>query len=221
MNQITEKLTSIGLNRSQAEVFLFVLKKKRATQSEIADFLGITITGVSKILKVLMEKGFVKSYKFSNRAFYLPCDLAELGDKLVKDLDKSKDNLSSLLRELDSAFGGYSIKSWRVRSEDLPKYTEDLILSTKVVHEFIDRNNSIKKGKNRRYKNIEFNTTYLGEPNSIDGRWLESDSSKNYGHTLVIGDKVIFKTANREAMVLENEEIANQMKLLIRKAANI
>jgi sugar-specific transcriptional regulator TrmB len=219
MKDLEEKMSYLGLNKKQAKAYIFILKNKRVYLRDLANYLDVTIAGVSKLLKGMIRLGYVKTFQIGNKKVFMSVDIAELRKNFMKRKKAELNQYNAIFDELESGYGEYTIKVFRITSSKLMESVEQFILNSEgPIYEFVDIRNAVKKSMPSAYKNIQFISVYFDEKckirSRVNGKYF-FDVSRNYSHILAFDDKVICSTLNKETILIENEEISNSIKYLI------
>lgn len=98
MNKIKKGLVIIGLTKLEADVYLKLLKLKKAKVSQLAKATKITRTQLYPLLEKLIKKGVVK--KIDKKVIVY---MALEPDKLISLLHKWKEEQMDLLKDLESS----------------------------------------------------------------------------------------------------------------------
>lgn len=97
---LTSWLLSTGLDEQRAQIYLTALSQGEATAKELADTLKMNRTAVYDNLRVLEEKGFVKTIMDGKRKIFVPLHPKEL----QKKIDSQKKQLEDLLPDFLSLY---------------------------------------------------------------------------------------------------------------------
>jgi sugar-specific transcriptional regulator TrmB len=98
MNKLKKGLVVIGLTNLEADVYLKLLKLKKAKASELARTTKVTRTQLYPLLEKLIKKGVVK--KIDKKVIIYK---AIEPDKLISLLHKWKKEQMALLKEIESS----------------------------------------------------------------------------------------------------------------------
>ncbi len=93
-------LRSTGLDDQRAEIYLAALSKGEASATELADALKIGRTTIYDNLRVLEERGFVKTVLQGKRKLFVPLHPKEL----MKKVESQKEQLKDLLPDFLSVY---------------------------------------------------------------------------------------------------------------------
>jgi sugar-specific transcriptional regulator TrmB len=96
MNKIKKGLTIIGLTNLEAEVYLELLKLKKAKVSELIKITKVTRTQLYPLLEKLVKKGVLR--KTSGRPAYY--EVFE-PDEIINLIEKWKNDQLAILKELE------------------------------------------------------------------------------------------------------------------------
>lgn len=217
---IDKQLARLGLNKKQVETYLYILKNRRVNLKTLADKFGITTAGVSKLLKDMMERGFVKSLEVGNKKVFMATDIREFRDNFLKQKKEEFDDFEQLFNDLEAGYGGFSIKVNRPDIDSLVKTTQKTLEGASTVYEFLDASDivNIPTVLPDHLKQKELLSIYNAPKDGQKLPWGKSiivDNNKNYATVLSIRDSVFFTTSNKETIVLNNADIANSIQVLI------
>ena len=221
MEELSKKLRSLGLNKKQSQAYLYILKHKRVNLKILADLFDISTAGASKLLKDMVDKGFLKSFEVGNKKVFMATDLDEIKNRFLEQQKDKIKEYEQIFSELEAGYGGYTIRIFRMSAENLVKKIKKLILQTKEVSEFVDYRNIVSPTATvpAEYKDIKFNVAYYHDKPEFKhqlGRKIQLDLDKSYAHLISFDDKVQFITSNKETVLIENQEIANSIQFLIK-----
>lgn len=99
----TEILQQIGLNKSEAKVYLTLLELGSSTTGPIMDHAKVSSSKIYGIMSRLMEKGLVSSMIKSKTKYYQassPESLLNYLDERKNELEKQKEQIKTLIPEL-------------------------------------------------------------------------------------------------------------------------
>lgn len=103
IQELVEKLQSIGLSPNEARIYIFLLQYKEAKASQISKKLGIATSHIYDLLNILLEKGLLSFKLVNNTKLYYPAPpqiLYELFNKTEKKLQEQKQMLESFIGDL-------------------------------------------------------------------------------------------------------------------------
>jgi len=119
-------LTSLGMTKQEASVYLGTFKLGGATATAIAKEVSMQRTAVYPILKTLAEKGLVTTYlKGSRKKFYAqkPNRVAEIFSNKLETFTKLIPTIESLDKKQAQIFGLRFIES----KDELEKFYEEIL----------------------------------------------------------------------------------------------
>ena len=97
-NKMKEELKKFGLNEKEADVYLTLLKEKKATASKIAKLSKLNRTTAYLELDNLMKKGLINYVIKNSKRYYQPAN----PEKLLSILEEKKEFIKKILPELKS-----------------------------------------------------------------------------------------------------------------------
>ena len=103
MNDIIDKLQSIGLTRNESRVYLFLLEHKIAKAGTICSALNIPNSHIYRLLEKLIEKGIISFKIVNNVKVFRPVNpesLFSLFREKERQLEKEKDDLKDFISSL-------------------------------------------------------------------------------------------------------------------------
>jgi sugar-specific transcriptional regulator TrmB len=104
MEKILEKT---GLNKSESNIYLTLLKIGNSKAGGIAKETGLNRTTVYKALENLIQRGLVSYVLKENRKYYAPSDpknILQYFEREEKSLRQVKDQINEILPEMDKLF---------------------------------------------------------------------------------------------------------------------
>jgi len=219
---LEQQLKKLGLNKKQAEAYLYILKNKKVNLKTLSDKFHITTAGVSKLLKDMTERGFIKSFELGNKKIFMATDIREFRDEFLKKKKEEIADYEKLFEDLKAGYGGYSIKFERLSHEAAIKKYVELVKKANSLFEFQDMRNMVKPHTeiSDEMKALKIDIKYLFVP-AYQGHIFEggiemkADEDKNYAQVFSTGTKVSFQTTNKEVVMIDNVEIANSIQLLV------
>lgn len=122
-----ELLERIGLNAKEAEVYLAVLKKGKATPTSIAQSTKINRTTIYSVAKELVKKGFLSEDLAGGSSFVAtnPSELKFLIQKEEKALEEKKGTINQAIAELQNLSKSFAYqvpKITFIQEDDLEDY---------------------------------------------------------------------------------------------------
>ncbi len=203
MNELIEKLKSLGLTEYEAKTYLALLRKTELTAEQISNLSQVPLPRVYGVLDQLAEKGFVKILPGRPRRFEAiePKRAFESYMKykeklLEKELEKMKEIYNKFERTLEDMY-------WRTRLKIKP---ETLITPLTSLDEMEEKTrNLIKQAKNEIIIFTELFTWFKRVRNEIENAIKKG-----------VKIKVIMCP-----LTIESKQIAKQLKKLgiqVRKA---
>lgn len=218
MSPLLKKFKHLGMNPTQAKAYFHILKNKHVNYTSLSEHLGITKTGTQRAVIKLIQRNFVKEYPKGNEKILMANDLQDVMNKVREEKKRDFELTEKVLKEIDEAYGNYSIKLQRFSSKVLKETISEMVLQSKNVFEFMDgRFTIVKKPASAEYKNINFKTIYGGRKQNLPrAKRVILEKEKNYAHLLSFQDKVTFITSNKENILIENEEVALAIQFLIK-----
>jgi HTH-type transcriptional regulator, sugar sensing transcriptional regulator len=133
MNIIKENLDRLGIEGREADVYLAILKLKKASVGELAKITGIKRTTIYHCLESLLGKELIVKLTKDDKKFYLAENPEE---SLANILRGQKEIISELIPSLKGIYGlgGYTpeIKIYRHQS-GLRKIFEDMLSSNEKI----------------------------------------------------------------------------------------
>lgn len=217
-HDIPKVLNYLGLNDSQIQAYLFILRNKEATLKTIANSINLSSPGAIKMLNEMVNKGFIKKFKAKTKKVYLLSDLDIFENQIINKKKDEIDEIRHAFEEMKSSYGVYPIKVTRIGSDILVDTIKAMIIKCKKVFEFIDRRGAIVRTDNKleAYKDVDFETIYFDTEDSYSwGKRIELDTDKKYAHLISFEDKIKLTTSTKDTILIENEEIANTIQLLV------
>lgn len=106
MSIISDKLESLGLNKSEVRIYIFLLENGISTPPQVSAGTGILRANAYKILKLLQQKDLIKEQAKGKRKAYLPAD----PNSFAKRLEKRKEIVDSLIPDLRALYKSSSNK---------------------------------------------------------------------------------------------------------------
>lgn len=101
-NNLITWLLSTGLDEQRAQVYLIALSKGEASAKEIAQEMNMGRTAVYDNLRVLEERGYIKTIHEGKRKVFVPLHPKEL----YKKMDSQKQQLKDLLPDFLALYAG-------------------------------------------------------------------------------------------------------------------
>lgn len=80
-------LVELGLGKSEAEIYLALIRLGKSTSTTLSKETGIHRTYIYDVLEKLKEKGLVSQIKETGKQYYLPTDPERLKDYLKEKID--------------------------------------------------------------------------------------------------------------------------------------
>ena len=99
MEEIINKLRSLGFTEYESKVFISILQGKLMSASEVADNAGIRRTDVYNILKSFVEKGYINEIETNTILNYEMIDPDIVFDKIQRNIKLQKENELSTLEK--------------------------------------------------------------------------------------------------------------------------
>ncbi|MEO5927174.1 MAG: helix-turn-helix domain-containing protein [Patescibacteria group bacterium] len=103
-NNLLAWLLSTGLDEQRAALYLAALGKGEATAGELAIQLGMSRTAIYDNLRVLEERGYIKTINQGKRKLFVPLHPKEL----YKKIDSQKEQLKDLLPDFLALYANVS-----------------------------------------------------------------------------------------------------------------
>jgi len=180
MENNTESLQKLGLNKAEAKTYLALLRLKESKTGVLCEKTNIPSSNIYSILESLMKKGFA-TYRIQNNVkVFLPSDpeiLEEIFDDKQKEIEKERKEIKELIKNLKSehnvplALSGYkyfeglqAVKSvWFELTEELEKIpkNETIVIYTGIKGAFEPMMPLYEEYHKRRLKNkINYKVIY-------------------------------------------------------------
>ena len=222
MKDLEDKVKYLGLNKKQSKAYLFILKNKKVYLKELAKHLGITVAGTSKLLKEMIKMGFIKTFHIGNKKVFMSVDISELKKEFLKSKKEQLNRYESIFDELQSGYGGYTIKVFRISESNLIKKYRELSKDCDEILEFVDLTNEVIAMNDELNKDARLKTIYYGENISLPhAKKIDINTDKGYAHIIIINGFLFFITTNKEVLLINNDEISNSLKLLFKNFFNL
>ena len=90
-----EELIAMGLGRSEAEIYLALLRLGKATATRLSKETGIHRTYIYDVIEKLKAKGLVSHIKEENKLYFQSADLERIKGNLLEKVE----NISKLIKE--------------------------------------------------------------------------------------------------------------------------
>lgn len=133
-HHMNEELRELGLNENEIKVYVFLLRKKRATASHIAKLAKINRTTAYLELDNLMKLGLVSYVIKNSKRYYQPAN----PDKLIQILDFKREKIKSILpslKNLSKVSEPFKIEILEGK-EGIKTFYQDILENTKEILAF-------------------------------------------------------------------------------------
>ena len=124
-------LRSLGLQEYQANAYISLLTRKKATAQEISDTSNIPITKIYSILKSMEDLGFIKSIVGRPKR-YVPVETQTVTDALILKYKEKVNDMESQSKEMISALNDISLKG---KSYETPRENIWVVSGPAVIGE--------------------------------------------------------------------------------------
>jgi len=244
MSDIRTILTSLGLLESEVKTYLAALGLGPSTVIALSKATKLSRQAIYDALSALVEHGIMSSVLKGKKRHYLaehPDTLLAYAKKRKSDLSVQVKNLKRLVPKLTLQMGGdrpvvrmlegkEGVKMMAEIVEDLP-FGEELyeLVDTKVLFSILnpvdleDYREALKK------KKIEVTAIALGDPvtekpENVKCRiLLDEKKHDSFAANLIVAGNKVFAvsfTGKMYAVYIENEDMANTIKMLFKLAEN-
>jgi len=113
MKELEKTLTELGIAKKTQDIYLSVLRLKKATARQIGEQAGVPRPSVYDHLKTLLRLGLVVEFEIENKKYFQANDLTHLSqllDEKIERLTAERTHVRELLPKLISSGSGVEAK---------------------------------------------------------------------------------------------------------------
>lgn len=238
--KIINSLVEIGLDKEEAEIYLYLTKvgsdKKANTAFAIGKVLGIPRSSVYLYIERLEAKDLLSSYTINNKKHFL----AENPNRIEKNLDKKKEILGSILTDIrnlaENQVDDFSTRTYRgpgslekvygeiFDKKEMSKYKDIYVLTSTLLDKILAKGFPFELDRVKKINNIYTKMILVPDESKLES-YFKTDSHREVRNLpegsvfsvsiTIYGDKMALFSLEKEdplAMIIESKTIVQMVK---------